>query len=240
MKKIALLLALLTAPVFSKVVMISDMDLPPYAFVADTGMEGFEHDLLQEIATINNWDFQEMKMPFRYFFPFLQEGRAQIIVSGMIKTSQREKDYLLSAPYAYEKDMVMYLNHQHEINQDNDLFSLKIAGLEGSIQIEELFALGFPKENFVAADSFYMAFREVLLGNADAVLGYGSVLRDLADGRSGEYLFYEINGTPTREIVAIFDKNDGILLGEFNQALSSLKENGRYKDLHQKWFKTPL
>lgn len=236
MKKIALFLVFLATPVFSKVVMVSDMDLPPYAFVADKGVEGFERDLLQEIATINNWDFQEMKMPFRYFFPFLKEGRAQVIVSGMIKTSQRAQDYLLSVPYAYEKDVVMYLNHAHNINENNDLFSLRIAGLAGSLQVEELFALGFPKENFVPVDSFYLAFREMLLGNADGVIGYGGVLRDLIDGRSGEYVFYELKEVPTREIVAIFNKDEEDLVGEFNQALSSLKENGRYDALYQKWF----
>lgn len=236
MKKIVLFFVFLAMPVFSKVVMVSDMDLPPYIFESDNEIDGFEHELLQGIANINGWDFEELKLPFSEFFPALEDGRAQLIVSGMVKTPQREENYLLSLPYAYEKDVVMYLNHNYEVSNNDDLFSLKIAGLGEGAQTEALFALGFPRDNFVAVDSLYLAFRELLLGNVDGILAYEVVLNGMLDGLEGTYRFYELD-TPDREVVAIFDKNNNALKKEFDSALEIMKEDGRYDMLYKKWIR---
>lgn len=218
-----------------RVTVISNIALPPYSILGETAPEGFEIDLLTRIGEINDWEVVWQKVPFQYFFQSIEEGKADLLVSSMISTPEREQKYTVSEPYSFGHDAVMLLDPNLQISNDEDLARLKIAGTRGSLQTRMLLNTGFPEEQFVAADSFYLAFRELLKGTVDGVVGYDNVLRYLGDQRDMNYQIYLLKSVEPREIVAIATKDKEVLVERFDNAMLQLKNSGEYQRLAKKW-----
>lgn len=204
----------------------SNFALSPFALVGATGPEGFEVDFMNKIAEINDWEISPAKYPFSYFFKSLEDGKADLIVSGMLKTPERAEKYAISTPYAKGVDTVMFTNPNIKINNNEDLHQLKISGTAGSLQVKSLLALGYPEENFVPADSLFLAFKNVMTGKADGVVSYEGVLKNLTKSRKGNFYYYKIQGIPEREIIAIAPKGKEAIMEQFNVALKQLKASG--------------
>lgn len=84
-----------------KVIVASDTAYAPFEFQDEnTGKYvGFDIDLIQAIAEVNNWDVEVRSMNFDGIIPALQTASVDLAISAMTITDKRKEQVNFSIPY---------------------------------------------------------------------------------------------------------------------------------------------
>lgn len=99
-------------------------DYPPFEFMRDKVISGFDVDLASVIAKELNKKLSLKDMDYDSLIPALQSGRIDCIISAMTVTDQRKKNVDFSIPYYIPKFAIVY-------RRDNEVKNVK--GLNNSI-----------------------------------------------------------------------------------------------------------
>lgn len=213
----------------------AEFAMAPFSYMDGERPIGFEIDLMNEIAKINDWEIRDVKLNWEDLVPFLEAGKIDLIMSSFFKNPKREETYTLTVPYLVDHDAVMFINPDIQVASNEDLHQLKIAGIEASAQGKALFAMNFPKENFIPVKTVFLAFKAMATAKADAAISHERVLKSMSKNYPGAFKLYVIKDHPPREIVALAKKGNQALVDKFNQALEQVKANGTYAKLEKKW-----
>jgi len=202
---------------------------PPYNFVNDAGeVDGFERELGDELCAragvtcewvVNAWDS---------IIPNLQSGNYDAIIAGMSITDERKEviaftqNYILPNPSAYMA-----------ASADADVAGGIVAVQTGTIQANHVASTGATLLEFATPDETVAAVRN---GEADAVFADKDFLVPIA-AESGGALMMVGEDVPLGGGVGMgFRQSDTELLGKFDAAIASVKEDGTLNTLLKKWF----
>ncbi|HLS65954.1 MAG TPA: transporter substrate-binding domain-containing protein [Pseudogracilibacillus sp.] len=201
----------------------------------ETGeLVGFDIDLITALAEEAGIEIEIETLEFSGIVAGLGSGKFDIGIAGMTITEERKENIDFTQPY-YEAGLILAVTEDKvdEIQSIDDVDGKIVATRQGSTSQEYL------EENTDAtAEAFpeiVEAYQNVLAGRADAVLyDLPNVLyysEKEADGKLvtvGEKLTGEDYGIGFPKGSEIRDLID--------DALTTLKENGTYDDIYEKWF----
>ncbi len=212
----------------------TDATYPPFETVnTETGQpEGFDIDLISEICKINGWKPEFMVTPFGGIIPGLQNKKYDIVLSAMTITPERGVVIDFSDPYYLAGQVIAVPLEDSTIESLDDLKGKEIGVQLGTTG--ELMAKRIDGLQVFSYDNIGSAFIDMSNGNLDAVLNDFPTTKAYIKKHHTAKIVGEVLSSENYGMAVC--KGDTALLNAVNSALAEIKKDGRYKQLHLKWF----
>lgn len=211
-----------------------DPTFPPFqSKVSEGKFEGFDIDLINAIAEVEGLELDLEALPFDVIIPALQSKSIDLTISTMTITPERSKVIDFSQPYFKSGQAIAVQKTTTDIRDEADLKGKTVGVQMSSVSAEKANTIeGVTVRNF---EDVALALKQLTNGSVDAVISDAPVIlyaikNGSANGikLAGEWL--------TEEYYGIAAPKDSPNLEKINAGLATLIENGRYKEIYQKWF----
>ncbi|KEQ18748.1 lysine/arginine/ornithine ABC transporter substrate-binding protein [Endozoicomonas numazuensis] len=214
---------------------------PPFEFVGkDNQLEGFDIDLANAICSELKAECTFSNQPFDSLIPSLKFRRFDAVISGMDITPDRLKQVDFSSPY-YENSAIFVADKNDKLTSIDALKGKSVGVQNGSTHqqyvIDKLESKGVKVRPY---DTFQNAFLDMTSGRVDAVFADTAVAKEwLAERGEGQYAqvgpeIKDANYFGIGYGIAVRKKDE--LKMKLDAALSTLKENGTYQKIYDKYF----
>ncbi|MFJ7638072.1 transporter substrate-binding domain-containing protein [Peribacillus sp. NPDC097264] len=199
-------------------------------------VEGFDIDIAKALAAEILGDeekvlFKEVTSKTR--MPLLNNGDIDAIVATMTITEERKKEVDFTDVY-FDAGQSLLVKKGSDIKGIDNLKGKKVLAVKGStsaINIREK----APEANVLEFENYSEAFAALKSGQGDALTTDDSILYGMADEDPNYEL---VGGTFTDEPYGIaVKKGNEKFVDELNKALKSIKDSGKYDEIHDKWIK---
>lgn len=200
---------------------------------------GFDIDLAREISSEMGIEIRFQPIEWNIKEQELNSKNIDLIWNGYSITDERKEKVNFSTPYLENKQIVITLDEN--INSLADLKDKVVSVQNGSSTLNAINKTQVP-ETFkdgeaVLFDTNLEAFLDMEANRSDAVVS-DEVLARYYISQKPEFKYYVLEEDFGKEEYGIgLRKTDLELLEKINLALESLKENGKYDELYNKWFK---
>ncbi|MCR6570858.1 basic amino acid ABC transporter substrate-binding protein [Campylobacter insulaenigrae] len=206
---------------------------PPFDFVKDTQITGFDVDLLEEIAKRENFKLEWVNMSFDGLIPALKSGKIDMIASAMSSTPQRLSSMDFSNTYFNTKNLYLKLKTDSSLSNKESLEGKKIGVQLGTIQ--ENAAKMIPNSQVVASEEMLAAILALKAGKVDAVLTDKDIGKGYLKTNDELEAFLEEDDGSSGFCIA-FDKGQNAeLIQKINTALEKIKSDGTYQKIVEKY-----
>lgn len=206
---------------------------PPYEFIEDGKLKGFDVDVVNEIAKRMNADVKYIYMDFDALIPALKAKKIDFIASIMKKTEKREKSVLFSDNIKDSINAVIYLgaNIKNTLNTDcTDKVNALIGAELSTAQYDYFNNLHRKVKAFSDINLGVLALKnnkiDFLALDKHSALRFIQKHKEL--GIFCEYVDSSVQGY-------VSDINNKELIEKINIALKSMKEDGTLEKLIIKW-----
>lgn len=208
-------------------------DFPPFTYVEQDQIVGFEIDLVFEIGRRLGKQIELKNMPFATLLPSLQIGQLQIIAAGLTATKERAEHVLFTKPYVQDNPLVIVSLASNPIDQLQDLANQEVIvnqGYTADLYLSKidgilLKRLKTPAEAFLALKS----------GRAVAFVTAQDTVKPFFDQNLAQnFKTALIPGTSESASLA-FALHDTGLLDEIQNILDQMQQDGTLKVLKNKW-----
>jgi glutamine transport system substrate-binding protein len=207
----------------------------PFEFYEDGEYVGFDIDLINAVADEAGFEIELETTNFDGIIPGLQTGSFDIAIAGISIREDRKESVDFSDPY-YESGLSIGVHIDNEdINDIDDLEGKTIAtrlGSTSSDYIEENID-GAEANQYEQLDQAYMAVEN---GSVDAIL-YDAPNVAYYIQTQGQDSLKMVGDLYQAENYGIaISKGQEELVEAINDALATLRENGTYDEIYEKWF----
>jgi polar amino acid transport system substrate-binding protein len=213
-------------------------DQPPFSSVPEEGEEpvGFEVDLIRAIAEKMGAEPEFVPVTSGDRIDRLRAGEVDAVIATMTHTRVRDEVIDFSVTYFQDGQRIL-VPEGSEIREVEDLNGRRVATAAGSTS-EVNVQREAPEVEVLTYDTYPEALDALLAGEADAVSTDGAILLGLKDRAESAGVAVEIVGEPfSDEPYGIgVRQNDSALRDAINFALMELVEEGRYEEIHARWF----
>ena len=207
----------------------------PYTYVKNGKITGFDIEMLTMFAEEYGYGLTFEDASFGGLLNGIEQGRYDMVCSGVSITEERKQSMTFSDPY-YEEDLVILVKGQllEGVKTTDDFRSATLGVIDGSLYD------GFSRELFPDAridsyPSFNDLFQCVKQGKIDGFLL--DIPNFNAVSRSDEnYSYVEIPGYSV-EIGIAFGKNETgeTLQSQMNEYLKNIRKDGTYDRMWEYW-----
>ncbi|GIN71943.1 amino acid ABC transporter substrate-binding protein [Bacillus sp. J14TS2] len=212
----------------------TDSNFKPFEYLnTKTGdLEGFDIDMITEIADRAGYEVDFESMDFDGLLAGMQGGRYEIGVAGMSITPEREETLDFSIPY-YDSGIILMVPIDSDIESIDDVDGKKVGSRQGSTSESYL------GENTDAQVEAYpeivTAYMNLANGKLDAVL-YDVPNVQYYIAQEGEGKLKTTGEILQGESYGIAFKKGSELVDDSNEALESMIEDGTYAEIYEKYF----
>ena len=214
------------------VVMANGGAYPPFGYVENGTMVGFDIDLGNEVARRLGVQPKWEKIDFSGLIPALNSKRVDMLVTAMTWTADRAQRITFSTPY-YNSGIAGGAKPAAHIVKAGDIGGKVVAVQIGSAGERFVRDLGTAKEVKTYND-FLLAFADVEAGRADVVVNTLPTVRYNAARRPSKLAVSET--WDKRDVGINTRMDDTRLLEAVNAILADLKREGFLDKLDAKWF----
>jgi polar amino acid transport system substrate-binding protein len=221
-----------------KVVLASDTAYAPFESQdPKTGKYvGFDIDLVNAIAEVAKLDIEIRSMNFDGIIPALETASVDGAVSAMTITDKRKQQVNFTVPYYLSGQSIAIRTDNNSIKGWDDLKGRKLGVQISTTGADE--ARKIPNAKVTDYNTINEAFMALKSGAVEAVVNDYPVSAYFVQQNKDKDVKI-VGDLRTSEHYGIaFPKKNTELLDTFNKALKTLKENGKYAEIHKKWFGT--
>lgn len=207
----------------------------PFEAGSGTGVDGFDVDLMYEIAKeLGDYKLEWNRVPeFNKCFEVLKAGGADIIINAVSITEERKKEYDFSVPY-FDTGIRIAVKFASPVQSAADLKGKKI-GVEKDSTSEKYVKENFPDAKIFPVNSIEEAMNTNLSQDEiDAVIGDEPPLQYIINS-SGDDQFRLVGERLSSEQYGIVLKKGSDLKAKIDQAITKLKSAGKLEELKTKW-----
>lgn len=217
---------------------VTSADQAPFEFFNSrtNEIEGFDIDLIKEVAKCLEMTPIIKDMDFGGILPSLQSGQADVAIAGITRTEERQKTIDFSNDYYQPKVALLSLSI-HPINQLSELGGNKAGVQLGTFHgmlLEEVLKSNHEKFEIIARNRLLDLVQEMISGNLQAVLMDYIPATRFQKSHPGKFLVTEVVH-PSVKAYAIALPKGSALTEKVNAVLSKLTAEGFIKQLEQKW-----
>ncbi|RAT12623.1 MULTISPECIES: glutamine ABC transporter substrate-binding protein GlnH [Lonsdalea] len=217
-------------------IVATDTAFVPFEFKQGDKYVGFDIDLWDAIAKQLNLNYTLKPMDFSGIIPALQTRNIDVALAGITITDARKQAIDFSDGYYNSGLLVMVKADNQEIKGEQDLTDKVIAVKSGTGSVDYAKANIKTKSlrQFPNIDNAYM---ELSTNRADAMLhDTPNILYFIKTAGHGQFKAVG-DSIKAQQYGIAFPKNSE-LRERVNGALKTLRENGTYAAIYQKWFGT--
>lgn len=214
---------------------VSDTSFVPFEFKEDGVYVGFDIDLINAIADEVGFKVNLETTNFDGIIPGLQTGSFDIALAGISITEERAEKIDYSEPYYKSGLRIGVPIDNEDINGMEDLEGKTIATRLGST------SASYIEENIKDAEAnqyeqLDQAYLAVENGSADAIL-YDAPNVAYYIKTKGEDSLKMVGDLYQAEDYGIaISKGQEELVKAIDKGLATIKENGKYAEIYEKWF----
>jgi ABC-type amino acid transport substrate-binding protein len=212
----------------------SDIPYKPFEFGQAPNYQGFDVDVVKEIAKKLDLDAQFVKTPFDTIFRNLAQGKFDMVASATTITPEREKEVDFSDPY-FPADQSLMVKKGSDIKTIDDLKGEVIGAQLGTTGAD------YAKDKTDAKtvrtyDLIDDAFNALEAGQVKAVINDCPVSKYAERAHKNLAVVLAI---PTNELYGFaFPQGSDELRNAFNDALADVKKDGTLEETSNKWLGT--
>jgi polar amino acid transport system substrate-binding protein len=187
------------------------------------------------VCEVNGWKPEFIVTPFDGMIPGLQAKKYDVAISAMTITPERAAAVDFSEPYYLAGQTIAVPLSENSISKPEDLKGKKVGVQLGTTG--EMMAKRIDGADVYSFENIGAAFIDMANGNLDAVLNdfptTQAYIKSHGTAKTvGEILSKEQYGIAVR-------KGETELRAAINAALVKLRTDGKYRELHIKWFGAP-
>ncbi len=211
---------------------------PPWQSRTETGeFEGFEVDIVNEIAARMGTTAQIEGYDFRALFVAAASGRVDMVISSLTITDERLESQSFTQPYV-EGALGVAVLEGSEIQSLEDLRGRRIGTIATSFperwMNERAEEIGFAANN--SYDTTANMLTDLMTRRVEAVVNDAVGLRYAATQMQGIEVSHEI---VTGERFAMMLPKDSPMLEQVNEIISEMKRDGTMAALYERWLGAP-
>jgi ABC-type amino acid transport substrate-binding protein len=232
MKKIASFILFSLSASLQALVIGTNAEFPPYTFVEEGKIVGFDIEVAQEVAKRLNETVTWKDVPFDALIPDLVLGRVDFLAAGLSINEERSKRVLFTKSYVSDDPLVIFSLNK-ALKSMEDLKGKSIVVVEGFnadcliSSIEGLSVVRLPTQTD--------AFMSIKAQRADAFITAASTVRSFVEAQKGiEYVATPIPGTSETCALA-FSMQSQELHAKVQAILDGMEADGTLALMLQKW-----
>ena len=217
-----------------------DAEYPPYGYMGDDGeYTGFDLELAQAVCDLEGWELVKTPINWESKDMELDSGSIDCIWNGFTMTG-REDDYTWSQPYV-DNSQVMVVKKDAGISALSDLAGKTVGVQAASAALQ---VLQDEEQQKALADTFgtlqefadyNTAFVELEAGSVDAIaMDIGVAQYQIKSRGNDKYIILDEHLNAEKYAIG-FKKGNDSLCKEVNEALHTLKKNGTFDKLAEKY-----
>jgi ABC-type amino acid transport substrate-binding protein len=210
----------------------SDIPFPPFEFGRAPDYQGFDVELVKEIATRLDLEAEFVKTPFDTIFRNLAQGRFDMVATASTITAEREKEVDFSDPY-FAADQSLMVKEGSDIKTVEDLNGKVVGAQLGTTGAD--FAQDKTEAKSVRTyDLIDDAFNALEAGQVEAVINDCPVSSYSQKARENLIVVQAISTNESYGYA--FPSGSDALREAVNKELAALKDDGTIEELSRKWF----
>ena len=210
----------------------TNAEFVPFEYRDGDNIVGFDVDLINEVAKIIKQDIEFVDMAFDGLLPALQSKKIDIIIAGMTATEERKKFVNFSEPYYNSQQSILVHRDNNDIIGFDSLEGKNVGvvlGYTGDLIVSEMSNVNDQKYGATSEAVIALKSKKV-----DAVvLDYEPAKRYF---NQNDDLKLILTDSVNEEYAIAMRKEDTELLKKVNDALKTVKDNGTYDMLIEKYF----
>ena len=192
---------------------------------------GFDIDISKEVAKSLGKELKIEDTAFDGLLPALESGQVDMVIAGMTKTPEREKNVLFSEPY--------YLAAQKIIVRKNSPIKNKyeISGNKIGVQLgttSDTIVSKIKGVNVVKLQSVPSVLQDLSSGKIDAAVLDEAPADQYVKGFSNLEVLPDSLGN--EEYAIAIKKGNDDLKNQVDKVIDEMKKDGRYQELLKKYF----
>jgi glutamine transport system substrate-binding protein len=215
---------------------VTDPSFVPFEMMdQETGeMVGFDMEIIAEVADRAGFDYKLNTMDFNGIIPALQTGNVDIAIAGITITEEREEIVDFSDPY-YDSGLRILVREGSDMDELSDLEGKKVGTKIGSTSYDYLMENLDENDDvtpYPGSSDMYMA----LMSRAIDAVFYDAPNVGYFARTKGEGKVMTVGPLYEGQQYGIALVNGSEWVDDVNDALASMKEDGTYKTIYEKWF----
>jgi polar amino acid transport system substrate-binding protein len=241
-KTLVTILVILTVLTLSSGVMAqryvvgTNASFPPFEYVEEGEIVGFDIDLVKEIAELQGFEVEFRDISFDSLIPGLASGSLDIVAAGMTITEARKEVVAFSDPYYSANQSVLV--HEESEEDLTVLFGSNDVGVQTGTTGDTWVREKLMEDDILTGelrnyDSYVFVIRDLANKNIDAAVLDKPVAETYSKNNPVDVVAELITG---EEYGIAVGKNNQALLEEINAGLAKVIENGTMDDLIEKYF----
>lgn len=221
-----------------KVAMSGDQQPFNFMFGKSKKVIGFDVDLAQALANIMKVELEIVQMPFGELLGAVEEGKADMAISGMTITPARTRKVSFIGPYMLSgKSMLTTSKLMQELKSSGgfDSSDTSLAALKGSTS-ESFVERNLPKASLTAVANYDEGVKLLLSGKVNGLVADMPILaltRQQHRGSDLQLITPPLSTEPLGIAIAMGDAQFENLLRNY---LLAFEKTGLFVKLHKKWF----
>lgn len=211
----------------------TDATFPPMEFIKDGQRTGFDIELIEAMGKELGKKVEWVDIGFKGLIPGLISNRFDIAASGIYMTDERRKVVGFTDSYYAGGLAVLVLKDDQTIKTPADLVEgKKVSAQVGTKSIAYL-KDHYPAVKVVEVEKNQAMFDLLTIGRVNAAVTGRPAAVEYAKSEPKVRVLEE--GLTTELYGFAVRKNDTELAAQLNKALQTLRDNGQYAALTQKW-----
>jgi polar amino acid transport system substrate-binding protein len=215
----------------NKILVGTDATYPPFEYVHEGNLEGFDIDIAAEIASRLDKEMEIVPITWDFTYRIPEDIRLDMIISAVSADEDKEEFVDFSDPYYMMEYMLIVLSDA-ELKIKEDLKGKRVGIID--IRVKDL-------DPEYLKDFIIEEYKDVLImmedlrnREIDGVLKSVPLGKNIIEENSGIYRVLETVGS-LREFNMVF--HDGSpLREEVNRILQEMVEDGTYQQIYDNWF----
>ena len=214
-------------------------EFAPFESMSTDGkIEGFDVDVMNAMAKVGGFNVEYKHQPWEGLFATLGNGDADAVISAVTITDERKQQMSFTEPY-YAITQIVLVPQGKNVATVEDLKKLDkigvITGNTGDLAAQKI--LGATSNKIVRYEAFPLAAKEVETGSVDAVISDSAVVANYVKNNSDKgFTMVQVPDFAEEHYGIAVAKDNTELLTTFNAALKTIKENGEYQKILDKYF----
>jgi polar amino acid transport system substrate-binding protein len=215
------------------IVVGTSADFPPFSFIENGHMVGFDVDIMEEVARRLGKSVELKNMPFSTLLPALQLGTMHIVAAGLTATPERAKHVLFTQPYLDGEPLVIVSLKTSPIATVKDLGGKEVVVNQG--YTADLYMSAIEGVNLRRLKSPADAFLALTSSRADAfVTAQNTVKPFFKEYGHDKFVVATIPGTQENSAMAVAPQYQE-LREQIDGVLDAMKNDGTLEALRTKW-----
>lgn len=215
----------------------TDAAYPPFEKMEGDKITGFDIEVVQAVADAAGFKIEVKNTGWDPLFDGLDKGNVDLGISAVTITEERKQKYDFSDSY-FDANQLILLPEDSPVTKLAELKGKKI-GVQSATTGEQVVkkAFGDTYEGLKGYDDTPSAVDDFFIGRVDAVVADNAVLQDYAKKvKDKKFKLVKDDTFEVEHYGIIVKKGNTELLNKINQGLKTIKENGKLKEINDKYF----